>query len=356
MKAKGWQEFGYYSRSQRRGIYALIGLIALSALILIIAPWRWWPQPEVVFPESWLAETETEPTPVNWRPFDPNKLTADGFEKLGLSRTLAERIEKYRAKGGKFYRKADLQKIYGMDSAWYARARDYVQITTKVETPRQEKHFAHYQDQLPALHPDTFDLNLATEAELAAIGLAEKEIRGILSFREKFRPFEKPSDLSLVYNMDSTRAQSLIPFAKVSRADSTPVDLEPVNINQADSLSLIAIKGLGPYTAAKIIAFRDGCGGFHSLEQLLDIYAIDSARWRMIKGQIVVDTNYRRLDLNAASLEQLQRNPYIRYRLARDIVAFREEFRLFRSTEELKHLELINEQLFSKIAPYLQVE
>ena len=47
------------------------------------------------------------------QPFDPNSATTATWINLGLPAAVADRIEKYRSKGGVFRAKADLLKIYG---------------------------------------------------------------------------------------------------------------------------------------------------------------------------------------------------------------------------------------------------
>ena len=43
--------------------------------------------------------------------FDPNTLSVEGWQKLGLSEKTSKTINKYRSKGGKFYKPEDIKKI-----------------------------------------------------------------------------------------------------------------------------------------------------------------------------------------------------------------------------------------------------
>src|SRR3984957_19569960 len=45
-------------------------------------------------------------------PFDPNGLSVAQWKQLGLSERQADVLEHYEAKGGRFYKKEDLQKMY----------------------------------------------------------------------------------------------------------------------------------------------------------------------------------------------------------------------------------------------------
>ena len=46
--------------------------------------------------------------------FDPNTISVDSLVLLGFSKRIAERLINYRSKGGKFYYKNDVMKIYGI--------------------------------------------------------------------------------------------------------------------------------------------------------------------------------------------------------------------------------------------------
>lgn len=55
------------------------------------------------------------------------------------------------------------------------------------------------------------------------------------------------------------------------------------------------------------------------------------------------------------SEEALYEHPYISYKLARNIVDFRERMRLFKKEDELMNIELVDAVLFSKLVPYLEI-
>ena len=61
----------------------------------------------------------------------------------------------------------------------------------------------------------------------------------------------------------------LIPYSRLS--DTTqPVTLKHlvIELNSADSTTLIGVRGIGPYYAKKILRYREQLGGFHSTRQL----------------------------------------------------------------------------------------
>lgn len=368
---KGLREFNTYSKQQRQGLILLLGLLAV--VVLVIQAVEIWLQPtplsaaerqEVISKLEALRPKEASQTyaEVNWRRFDPNRVSAQALKEMGLAPYLAERVEKYRASGGSFRQKSDLLKIYGMDSAWYNAAQPYVSIASSRE-PSSDGHEER------TLRLRSFNPNQVSAEALQKMGLQDWQAQRIINYREKYKPFERARDLQDVYGLDSVLTQKLAAHAQLSVSDSTKgesateraTDEEPnlaaqsVALNHADTNELKRVPGIASYTAAKIVEMRSDLGGFHSTEQLLEIWPIDSARLEQLETYIYCEGKVRQLDLNHATVDELAAHPYLFYRVAKNIVAFRERMRLYKSVEEVQNIELVDPVLFRKIAPYLTV-
>jgi competence protein ComEA len=61
-----------------------------------------------------------------------------------------------------------------------------------------------------------------------------------------------------------------------------------VNLNTADAAALDTLPGIGPATAAKIIAWRDRNGRFASVDDLLDVGGIGPAKLDAIRDLVTV--------------------------------------------------------------------
>lgn len=61
----------------------------------------------------------------------------------------------------------------------------------------------------------------------------------------------------------------------------------PVDLNSASAEQLDALPGIGPATAAKIVAFRQQHGPFHSVDDLDAVAGIGASRIAQLKGLVI---------------------------------------------------------------------
>jgi len=159
--------------------------------------------------------------------------------------------------------------------------------------------------------------------------------------------------------IDSVKQQTAYPRTKKVNTYSKSKFTEPllVNINQADSFEFRKLSGIGEKYSSRIVRYRNWLGGFHSKEQLLEVYGIDSTLFITISPYLQMEGNsLRRVNINYCSVKDLSSHPYISHKLAKLIVKYREHHGTYSSLEELKKIPLIDEQLFRKIAVYLELE
>ena len=97
-----------------------------------------------------------------------------------------------------------------------------------------------------------------------------------------------------------------------------------VNLNRADSAELVALYGVGAYTAMRILNYRERLGSFAYVEQLLEVKGMDSARFAAIEQDVVVrEEEIKRFSLDTVSEVFMRRNPYIGAYAAQGIVIMR---------------------------------
>lgn len=64
-----------------------------------------------------------------------------------------------------------------------------------------------------------------------------------------------------------------------------------IDINKADSIQFTQLYGIGKVFSSRIVRYRSWLGGFHSKEQLEEVYGIDSNLLARISPNIYVTSN-----------------------------------------------------------------
>lgn len=129
-----------------------------------------------------------------------------------------------------------------------------------------------------------------------------------------------------------------------------------ININQADSLAWLALPGIGPAFAKRILAYREKLGGFHHASQLKEIYGLDSIWVKEHIAQFQVGKGiYRFLYINRVDWKEF-RHPYLPYRQANLVLNYRKQHGPFQNLADLKKVQQLDEAVWQKLSPYLSFE
>lgn len=128
-----------------------------------------------------------------------------------------------------------------------------------------------------------------------------------------------------------------------------------IELNGADTSELQLLYGIGPVYANRIVKYRRLLGGFVRKEQLMDVYGMDEERYAGIAGHIVIDTSLvERLRVNEMSVAELKRHPYLDYYQAKAIVEFRNKCKRIESMDDLKLVNLIDNETATNLQGYIQ--
>lgn len=84
-----------------------------------------------------------------------------------------------------------------------------------------------------------------------------------------------------------------------------------LDLNKADSLTLIKVPGIGPAFAHRILALRQKLGGYYTPLQLQEVYGMDEDKFLALKGWFVIKTPPRRYLLDSLKPEELPEHLYL---------------------------------------------
>jgi len=129
-----------------------------------------------------------------------------------------------------------------------------------------------------------------------------------------------------------------------------------IDINTADSLTWISLKGIGPTFAHRILLFREKLGGFYTVSQLKEVYGLDSAWVNSHHAQLKLGRGvYRKFRINLLDWKSF-RHPYIPYAQAKLVLNYRAQHGAFRDFEQLKAVTLLDIKSWERMIPYLDFD
>ncbi len=141
-----------------------------------------------------------------------------------------------------------------------------------------------------------------------------------------------------------------------SRANQFSQQRKKIELNQADSLELTKLYGIGPVFASRIVKYRRLLGGFHDTSQLNEVYGMDSLRLAGFIDQVCIDTSsLRQFNLRTVTFKELLRHPYISYDQVVAFVRYRDVSGPPTQVNELWAEGVWPDTLRRYIVPYLSI-
>jgi len=192
-------------------------------------------------------------------PFNPNNLNVQQWEQLGLSERQASVIKHYEAKGGKFYSKADVKKMYAITPDDYKRLEPYIQIPDAGPIAKKIK-------------PGTvIELNTADSAKMTEIrGIGPSFAVRIVRYRNRLGGFFHKEQLKEIYGIDSAKYMEIN-----SQVSVNPALVKKININNISFDQLRVFPYLGYKQVNAIIQYRVQHGNYSSIADLKNVAILD---------------------------------------------------------------------------------
>ena len=226
-------------------------------------------------------------------------------------------------------------------------------------------------EEFTSKEPFEFNPNSATSDELKQLGFTDKNIATLQNYLSKGGKIKSAESLKKIYGIEEKLVDKLTPFLLFEKQQEQSnyknfVDtfkhekkgkIQVLEINSADSISLVKLYRIGPILASKIITYREKLGGFFNLNQLTEIYGFDEDILYDLKDKIILDASKaKRINLNTITEEELKNHPYFKYKLARVITNYRNQHGKYSSYSDLLKIKIINDSILDKIKIYGIIE
>lgn len=205
------------------------------------------------------------------------------------------------------------------------------------------------------------------------LGLSPKQATSILRYKDKYglksyrqmqsirvlpsALLEKIKDSLLFEEVKANKFTTEGESPKITSSITVKSDhkIQQLDLNTATEAMLVALPGVGVYTAQKIIAYRDRLGGFLDLNQLQEIKGLKMETLENILPYIELKKMIQKMELNEVTIDRLKQHPYLNWNQANSIIKMRTQKGKFSSIEELKESVLIDEETYKKLLPYVSL-
>ncbi|UCH14021.1 MAG: helix-hairpin-helix domain-containing protein [Bacteroidales bacterium] len=139
-------------------------------------------------------------------------------------------------------------------------------------------------------------------------------------------------------------------------SDIATEDAVIVNINNADRHIISGLLGKEDLLSERIIKYRNLLGGFTSKNQLNEVYGIKKYQYYLIANNVFIDTTLiRKININSADEQILNRHPYLNKYYAKAIMKYKKFAGEIKNINELSVNNILPENIFCQIKPYLSV-
>lgn len=219
--------------------------------------------------------------------FDPNTAFPSDWQKLGLSQKQIKVVRNYLSKGGKFYKKEDLRKIYSISEKQYTSLEPYIQIKLDKPSTTSERKNQENRDYSRKIEKTilVLELNIADSAMLDQLrGIGPAFASRIIRFRDRLGGFYRKEQLMEVYGMDSLRYAQLEKQIVVEASS-----IKKLHINTAKFEDLRQHPYLNFKQINAIIQFRKQHGTYASADDLKKVLILNEEIIRKIEPYLSFD-------------------------------------------------------------------
>lgn len=130
-----------------------------------------------------------------------------------------------------------------------------------------------------------------------------------------------------------------------------------IDLNHCDTTDIKSIPMFGSARAKKVIEYRDQLGGYHSVEQLKEIYILQDLETEFLNQYFFVQNNdYQKIKINSISYSELKNHPYFDAYLAKQVIKYREKTGSISSMDELQKATNAYASLIEKMKPYISFD
>lgn len=228
-----------------------------------------------------------KPNKADYFEFDPNNLDKQQWLRLGLSQKQISVIHNYESKGGRFYKREDLKKIYSITPGQYKLLEPYIRI---LELSLGRKEYSKTTQLSTAYNSERakvvlIEINSADSLKLESVsGIGPVLASRIIRFRNRLGGFYSLTQLREVYGIDSLKFERLKESFILDKELVQKIDLNKATFEILRTHPYLSYKQMN-----SIIQYRSQHGLFKSIHDLKNIAILNEEIIRKIEPYIVLN-------------------------------------------------------------------
>lgn len=216
-----------YSKSQRMGIFAFLGIILSILLVQFFFYRQKVENSPIEIPNHVLLldkELEQSSNPASQsnflQNFDPNELSEEGWRQLGFSQKQVSTIMKYKySLGGRFSNKEEIKKCFVISEKKFNQIEPYIQFSS-IQTFQGNKNVKSPKKRI---HYRKFNPNEYSAKDWESIGFSIKQAENILKYKNMLGgKFTSLDQIKKCYMISEEKFQEMKPFIVLPKEKPKP--------------------------------------------------------------------------------------------------------------------------------------
>ena len=211
-----------------------------------------------------------------------------------------------------------------------------------------------------------FNPNTASKQDWQNFGLSDKQSISVLNYL-KNGSIKSKEDLKKIYVISDDLYFTLEPYIVLNVVEEIESDKEvqevekkifvkkKLELNKANPEELKMLWGIGPVLSKRIVKYRNSLGGFLNVNQLKEVYGIKDSVFIM-NDLSIESVEVQKIKLNTVTAKELIKHPYITsWDIVNDIINTRDRYGGYKDISNIKKLEKVSNELYTKLEPYLSL-
>jgi DNA uptake protein ComE-like DNA-binding protein len=208
--------------------------------------------------------------------------------RLGIPPKQVTTLLRYRNKGGRFYNKEDIAKLYGLKKELVEKLMPYVVIYNKERNTQYRNKLSSNYNKLSSTNKNIddwgIDINTSDEKLWAAqTALNAAVIKNIIQYRNYLGGFTKLTQIKKVYGLNEADYYLLKPHLKLGKINNHKPNASTMSFEQWKQVGIFADREI-----VKILRIRKENGGHIGWKELVVLFDLTAAQAEMLQVTIQI--------------------------------------------------------------------